>query len=88
MYRKVMRSVVGAAAAIALAGASLPAQAQESGSGLEEIVVTATRRETDLQSTPLSIQAFTSEQLELGGITGRWSTLTITADSGKDAIRH
>jgi outer membrane receptor protein involved in Fe transport len=36
---------------------------------LEEIVVTATRRETDLQSTPISIQAFTSEQLELGGIT-------------------
>ena len=36
---------------------------------LEEIVVTATRRETDLQSTPLSIQAFTAEQLELGGIT-------------------
>jgi outer membrane receptor protein involved in Fe transport len=36
---------------------------------LEEIVVTATRRETDLQSTPLSIQAFTTEQLELGGIT-------------------
>jgi iron complex outermembrane receptor protein len=36
---------------------------------LEEIIVTATRRETDLQSTPLSIQAFTTEQLELGGIT-------------------
>jgi outer membrane receptor protein involved in Fe transport len=36
---------------------------------LEEIVVTATRRETNLQSTPLSIQAFTAEQLELGGIT-------------------
>ena len=36
---------------------------------LEEIVVTATRRESDLQSTPLSIQAFTAEQLELGGIT-------------------
>lgn len=36
---------------------------------LEEIVVTATRRETDLQSTPLSIQAFSAEQLELGGIT-------------------
>src|SRR5688500_2166832 len=40
-----------------------------SGQALEEIVVTATRRETDLQSTPLSIQAFTSEQLELSGIT-------------------
>jgi outer membrane receptor protein involved in Fe transport len=36
---------------------------------LEEIVVTATRRETDLQSTPISIQAFTAQQLELGGIT-------------------
>jgi iron complex outermembrane receptor protein len=35
---------------------------------LEEIIVTATRRETDLQSTPLSIQAFTSEQLELSGL--------------------
>jgi len=36
---------------------------------LEEILVTATRRETSLQDTPLSIQAFTAEQLELGGIT-------------------
>ena len=36
---------------------------------LEEILVTATRRETDLQSTPISIQAFTAQQLELGGIT-------------------
>jgi iron complex outermembrane receptor protein len=36
---------------------------------LEEIVVTATRRETNLQDTPMSIQAFTSEQLEIGGIT-------------------
>jgi iron complex outermembrane receptor protein len=35
---------------------------------LEEIVVTATRRETDLQSTPLSISAFTAEQLDVSGI--------------------
>ncbi len=42
-------------------------------SALEEIVVTATRVETDLQTTPLSVAALTSERLELGGI-----------DSGRD----
>ncbi len=36
---------------------------------LEEILVTAQRRETNLQQTPISIQAFTSEELELSGIT-------------------
>jgi iron complex outermembrane receptor protein len=35
---------------------------------LEEVVVTATRRATDLQTTPISIQAFTAEDLELGGM--------------------
>jgi outer membrane receptor protein involved in Fe transport len=35
---------------------------------LEEIVVTAQRRETNLQSTPISIQAFTAEDLDLGGL--------------------
>jgi iron complex outermembrane receptor protein len=35
---------------------------------LEEIVVTAERRETSLQETPISIQAFTGEDLELSGI--------------------
>ena len=36
---------------------------------LEEVIVTAQRRETSLQQTPLSIQAFTGDELELGGIT-------------------
>jgi len=35
---------------------------------LEEIIVTATRVESNLQQTPLSVQAFTTEDLELGGI--------------------
>jgi iron complex outermembrane receptor protein len=41
----------------------LAAQAQ-----LEEILVTAQRRETNLQQTPISIQAFTGEALEMRGI--------------------
>jgi iron complex outermembrane receptor protein len=35
---------------------------------LEEVIVTAERRETSLQETPISIQAFTAQDLELGGI--------------------
>jgi iron complex outermembrane receptor protein len=50
--------------ATVVGGIPLSANAQ-----LEEILVTATRRETNLQDTPLSIQAFTAEELELSGIT-------------------
>ena len=53
----------------ALSAAVLAALPFAASAQLEEIVVTATRRETDLQSTPLSVAAFTAEQLELGGIT-------------------
>lgn len=35
---------------------------------LEEVVVTAERRQTNLQTTPISIQAFTAQDLDLGGI--------------------
>jgi outer membrane receptor protein involved in Fe transport len=49
----------------ALASIPVTTLAQE----LEEMIVTATRRETSLQDTPLSIQAFDAEDLELGGIT-------------------
>ena len=52
---------VGVAVSLSLLPASAFAQ-------LEEIVVTAQRRETNLQTTPISIQAFTAEALELGGI--------------------
>jgi iron complex outermembrane receptor protein len=36
--------------------------------GLEEIVITATRVETNLQETPMSVVAFTGADLELGKI--------------------
>ncbi len=47
-----------------IGGLPVASQAQ-----LEEILVTATGRETNLQETPISMQAFSGEQLELGGIT-------------------
>jgi iron complex outermembrane receptor protein len=45
------------------AGAPLGAHAQ-----IEEVIVTAQRRETSAQETPISIQAFTAEELELAGL--------------------
>lgn len=60
------------ALSIALATASVPALAQdgiEPGGqrALEEIIVTATRRDTPLQGTPLSIGVLTAQQIEDSG---------------------
>lgn len=53
---------------IALAGASsawaADAAEAEGGTGLSEVVVTATRSETNLQKTPISISALSGEELE------------------------
>lgn len=49
------------------AGVAIPVYAQSSGSGalaLEEIVVTARRRDETLQDVPLTVNAVTSEQLD------------------------
>ena len=59
------------ASAALLALVSQPAHSQNQPARtnvLEEIVVTATRIATNLQQTPMSIAAFTGEDLELSGI--------------------
>ena len=56
---------------LALTGGVLmafPAVAQESGLILEEVLVTATKRETSLMDTGISITAFSSEKLQEFGI--------------------
>ena len=56
---------------LALAGSTLtalPAVAQDEGLVLEEVIVTATKRETSLMDTGISITAFSSERLQEFGI--------------------
>jgi iron complex outermembrane recepter protein len=66
-----VRSGVAAAVARALsisALAAIPALASAQEALLEEIIVTAERRETALQDTPLSIVAVSAETMELKGV--------------------
>ncbi len=51
--------------------ASAPTQANNNGDSsfiLEEIIVTATRRETGMQDIPMSINAFSGERIKEGGV--------------------
>ena len=55
---------------MAQSAASSPNAAQAETGALTEIVVTAQRRAQDLQDVPISVTAFTSEQLSRQGISG------------------
>ncbi len=57
-----------ALAVLAASTLSTPIYAQERATALEEVVVTAQRRETMLQQTPIAVTAFTSEKIEDLGI--------------------
>ena len=48
-------------------GGLAPAVAQESGAMIEEVVVTALKREESLQTTPASVTAFTAEAIDALG---------------------
>ena len=73
-----MAKQFGRRAALALAlstGAAFPALAQDADTanadvgGIEDIVVTAERRETNLQDTPIAITAITADVLQASGAT-------------------
>ncbi|MEX2124195.1 MAG: TonB-dependent receptor [Woeseia sp.] len=64
---RISASVIIVSGIIAISVAGIPAHAQQAtpeSSALEEIVVTARRREESLQDTPVSITAFTGDALE------------------------
>src|SRR5262245_51173517 len=65
-FRNHATSPLTAAILVALYPAFTHAQTASSdrGRGLEEIVVTATRRELDLQNVPQSVSAFTTADIE------------------------
>ncbi|HEY7672351.1 MAG TPA: TonB-dependent receptor plug domain-containing protein, partial [Gammaproteobacteria bacterium] len=58
---------------VTLTSLMTPAHAQKRAATLEEIIVTATRVQTNLQETPMSIKAISGEELDAAGI-----------DSGRD----
>jgi outer membrane receptor protein involved in Fe transport len=62
-------SAIAAAVSAALAGAH-SANAQEQGVMLEEVIVTATKREVSLRDIPASITAFTSDDISRRGFKG------------------
>ena len=58
---------VATAVAVSVAGIERPAQAQE-GAFIEEIVVSARKRQESVQEVPIAITAFTEETIERAGI--------------------
>jgi outer membrane receptor protein involved in Fe transport len=61
--------VLGVAAQLSLSSVNAaPADSETPSAGLEEIVVTATRREERLQDVPVSVLAFSQEKLDAQGL--------------------
>jgi iron complex outermembrane receptor protein len=77
--RKALRLPVQRAASLAAAvSAAFTATSATHAQQLEEIIVTAERRELDLQDTPISIMAFSAETLELRGVDDMFEVANLT----------
>ena len=78
------------ASAVALTALAQPALAQDaSGTELEELVITAEKREQSLQDVPVAVSAFTSERRDIAGITGIQDFVNFTPGmnySGTDRV--
>lgn len=71
VYRRaVLASAVVAAIGSPLATAQQPANQQKQANQLEEVIVTAQKREQSLQSAPIAISALTTTDLQKRGILG------------------
>lgn len=66
---KSINTRVAAAVALAVAATAAPFSTALAQAALEEVVVTAERRETSLQSTPLSIAALSADAMDRKGVT-------------------
>ena len=64
----IQRTAVAMAITTALAGGYQPALAQDSAEPIEEIMVTATKREASIQDISIAVTALTEDDLRLGGI--------------------
>ena len=62
-------TLLASISAAALTGLAAPAMAQDDTSTVEELIVTATRREMSVQDAPINIAAVGSEQIEQMGVT-------------------
>jgi iron complex outermembrane receptor protein len=77
--RKAITAPVQRVASLAAAvGAALGVAPEAKAQQLEEIIVTAERRELDLQETPISVMAFTAETLELRGVDDMFEVANLT----------
>jgi iron complex outermembrane receptor protein len=81
------------ASAVALTAVAQPALAQQAPAGgaveLEELVITAEKREQSLQDVPVAVSAFTSERRDVAGITGIQDFVNFTPGmnySGTDRV--